>query len=185
MLCALVALALVGPLPQEHPVVEMMVYQRGVFEIELLSDKAPKTVAHFLDLVDHKFYNGILFHRVVSKWVAQAGDPLSKTWTREEALAAPVGSYGEIQGLGDGGSGKTIPFEDNDVSHKPGTVGMALESPASAMGDSQFFINLEDNKRLDHKYCVFGRVTVGLEKIKTIRRGDPIVWMRRKGSAPP
>ncbi len=170
---------------QERPVVEMMVFERGVFEIELMPDKAPKLVAHFLNLVDTKFYNGILFHRVVDKWVAQAGDPLSKTWTREEAQKAPLGSYGEIKGLGDGGSGKTVPFEDNDVSHKPGTVGMALEAPASDTGDSQFFINLEDNKRLDHKYCVFGRITVGMDKIKTIRRGDPILWMRRKAKAQP
>ena len=181
----LTLVAALSMLPQERPIVEMMVYQRGVFEIELLQDKAPKTVAHFLNLVDTKFYNGILFHRVVDKWVAQAGDPLSKTWTREEALKAELGSYGEVKGLGDGGSGKTIPFEDNDVSHQPGTVGMALESPASDTGDSQFFINLEDNKRLDHKYCVFGRVTAGLEKIKTIRRGAPIVWMRRKAKAQP
>ncbi|HXH61171.1 MAG TPA: peptidylprolyl isomerase [Fimbriimonadaceae bacterium] len=177
MLAILLALAAQTP---DRPVVEMNVYQRGVFEIELMPDKAPKTVAHFLALVDKGFYNGILFHRVVDNWVAQAGDPLSKTWTREEALKAPVGSYGEVKGLGDGGSGTTIPFEDNDVSHQPGTVGMALESPASDTGDSQFFINLADNKRLDHKYCVFGKVTVGLDKIKTIRRGDPIVWMRRK-----
>lgn len=180
MLTLLASLALV---PQERPVVEMFVFERGVFEIELMPDKAPKTVAHFLKLIDSKFYNGILFHRVVDKWVAQAGDPLSKTWTREEALKAELGSYGEVKGLGDGGSGTTIPFEDNDVSHKPGTVGMALEAPASDTGDSQFFINLEDNKRLDHKYCVFGRVTTGLDKIKSIRRGDPIVWMRRKATA--
>lgn len=180
MLSLLLASAMLLPSTQVHPVVEMMVLDRGLFEIELYPDKAPKTVEHFLSLVDRKFYNGILFHRVVDKWVAQSGDPVSKTWTREEALAAPVGSYGEVKGLGEGGSGKTIPFEDNDISHQPGTVGMALEAPASATGDSQFFINLEDNKRLDHKYCVFGKVTLGIEKIKTIRRGDPIVWMRRK-----
>lgn len=165
-----------------NPVVEMMVFQRGLFEIELFPEKAPKTVEHFLHLVDTKFYNGIMFHRVVDKWVAQSGDPVSKTWTREEALAAPVGSYGEVKGLGEGGSGTTIPFEDNDISHLPGTVGMALEAPASATGDSQFFINLENNKRLDHKYCVFGKVTVGIENIKKIRRGDPILWIRRKNS---
>ncbi len=181
----LTLIAVLAITQQERPVVEMMVFERGVFEIELMPDKAPKLVAHFLNLVDTKFYNGILFHRVVNKWVAQAGDPLSKTWTREEAQKAPLGSYGEIKGLGDGGSGKTVPFEDNDVSHKPGTVGMALEAPASDTGDSQFFINLEDNKRLDHKYCVFGRITVGLDKIKKIRIGDPIIWIRRKTTAQP
>lgn len=164
----------------ENPVVEMMVYQRGVYEIELFPDKAPKLVKHFLALVDRKFYNGILFHRVVDGWVAQTGDPESKTMTREEALALPVGDYGQVEGLGDGGSGKTVPFEDNDISHLPGVVGMALESPASDTGDSQFFINLEDNSRLDHKYCAFGKVTVGLDRIKKIRRGDPIIWLRRK-----
>jgi len=164
----------------DHPVIEMMVYQRGIYEIELYPEAAPKLVAHFLDLVDNKFYNGMLFHRVVDDWVAQSGDPESKTWTREEALAAPVGSYGEVEGLGEGGSGKTVPFEDNDISHLPGVVGMALEAPASDTGDSQFFINLNDNRRLDHKYCAFGKVTVGLDRIKKIRRGDPIIWMRRK-----
>lgn len=164
----------------ENPVVEMKVYQRGVYEIELFPDKAPKLVEHFLALVDRKFYNGILFHRVVDGWVAQTGDPESKTMTREEALALPVGDYGQVEGLGEGGSGKTVPFEDNDISHLPGVVGMALESPASDTGDSQFFINLEDNSRLDHKYCAFGKVTVGLDRIKKIRRGDPIIWLRRK-----
>ena len=66
------------------------------------------------------------------------------------------------------------------MSHLPGVVGMALESPASDTGDSQFFINLEDNSRLDHKYTAFGKVTLGLDRIKKIRRGDPIIWLRRK-----
>lgn len=180
MLSLLLATVMIVTPVQDKPVVQMMVLDRGLFEIELYPDKAPKTVEHFLKLVDSKFYNGILFHRVVDKWVAQSGDPVSKTWTREEARAAQVGSYGEVKGLGEGGSGKTIPFEDNDISHLPGTVGMALEAPASATGDSQFFINLEDNRRLDHKYCVFGKVTVGIEKITSIRRGDPILWMQRK-----
>jgi cyclophilin family peptidyl-prolyl cis-trans isomerase len=185
MFTLLAALVVCQPIVQERPVVEMTVYQRGVFEIELYPDKAPQLVAHFLALVDEKFYNGILFHRVVDKWVAQTGDPTTRTMTREEALAKEVGSYGEIKGTGDAGSGKTVPFEDNDVSHLPGVVGMALESPASATGDSQFFINLEDNRRLDHKYCAFGKVTVGLDRIKTIRRGDPIISIRRKPRAQP
>ena len=180
MLSLIAVAALMTPTGQERPVVEMLVYQRGVYEIELYPDKAPKLVKHFLELVDRKFYNGMLFHRVVDGWVAQTGDPESKTWTREEALAAPVGSYGQVEGLGDGGSGKTVPFEDNDVSHLPGVVGMALESEASDTGDSQFFINLADNRRLDHKYCAFGKVTLGLDRITKIRRGDPIIWLRRK-----
>lgn len=180
MVSVILCLAVGSCQANELPVVEMMVYQRGVYEIELYPEEAPKLVKHFLELVDRKFYNGMLFHRVVDGWVAQTGDPESKTWTREEALAAPVGSYGQVEGLGDGGSGKTVPFEDNDISHLPGTVGMALESPASDTGDSQFFINLEDNSRLDHKYCVFGKVTVGIDRIKKIRRGDPIIWIRRK-----
>lgn len=180
MLSLIAAAALMTSTGQERPVVEMLVFERGVYEIELYPDKAPKLVKHFLELVDRKFYNGILFHRVVDGWVAQTGDPESKTMTREEARAAPVGSYGQIEGLGDGGSGKTVPFEDNDVSHLPGVVGMALESPASDTGDSQFFINLNDNRRLDHLYCAFGKVTKGLDRIKKIRRGDPIIWLRRK-----
>ncbi|MCH8979341.1 MAG: peptidylprolyl isomerase [Armatimonadetes bacterium] len=158
----------------------MLVLLRGVYEIELYPDKAPLLVAHFLNLVDEKFYDHMLFHRVVDDWVAQTGDPESKSLTWEQVQNATVGSYGQIEGLGDGGSGKTVPFEDNDVSHLPGVVGMALESPASDTGDSQFFINLEDNSRLDHKYTAFGKVTVGLDRIKSIRRGDAIIWLRRK-----
>lgn len=179
---SLIAAAVLGT-SNSNPVVEMVVFERGTFEIELFPEKAPKLVKHFLALVDAKFYNGILFHRVVDKWVAQTGDPTTRNLTREEARALPTGSYGEMKGYGDAGSGKTVPFEDNDVSHLPGVVGMALESPASDTGDSQFFINLEDNRRLDHKYCGFGKVTVGLDRIKSIRRGDPIVYIRRKATA--
>ena len=147
----------------KNPIVEMNVQNRGKVTIELYASKAPKTVAHFLGLVRRKFYNGILVHRVEPKFVVQAGDPQTKT----------VGVNGP--GIGGGGSGKNVPFEENNLMHEAGTVAMALSAPHSATGDSQFFINLKRNPHLDVDYCVFGKVTKGMDVVDKIQKGDKII----------
>jgi cyclophilin family peptidyl-prolyl cis-trans isomerase len=150
---------------QRNPVIELVVANRGTITIELFQKDAPKTVAHILDLVKRKFYDGILIHRVEPNFVVQAGDPQTKT------------RGVDASGIGTGGSGKNIPFETNNRTHEAGTLGMALSAPRSATGDSQWFINLSNNNFLDGNYCVFGKVTKGMDVVRKIERGDKIVRM--------
>lgn len=163
---------------EPNPSVEMTVANRGKIIIELYKKDAPKTAAHFQELAKRKFYDGILFHRVVSGFVAQAGDPASKSLSPQE-VSAKDDHVGGTTGLGGGGSGANgtsagIPFEANNKTHESGTISMALSGPRTATGDSQFFINLKPNHNLDGDYCVFGKVTKGMDVVQKIKRGDRI-----------
>jgi cyclophilin family peptidyl-prolyl cis-trans isomerase len=123
----------------------------GTVVIQLHPDLAPKTVARLKELVRQKFYDGIVFHRVIDGFMAQTGDPT---------------------GTGTGGSGKTLKAEFNNAPHVRGAVSMARTSdPDSA--DSQFFIVLADSNFLDHQYTVFGNVISGMEFVDQIKKGDP------------
>ena len=122
----------------------------GRVVIELMPDKAPKTVARIKELVRQKFYDGIVFHRVISGFMAQTGDPT---------------------GTGMGGSGKNLKAEFNDLSHQRGVISMARAAdPDSA--DSQFFICLAESSFLDRQYTGFGKVTSGMEFVDKIKKGD-------------
>ncbi|MBX3110611.1 MAG: peptidylprolyl isomerase [Fimbriimonadaceae bacterium] len=160
-----------------NPRVEFLVQDRGRFTMELFADQAPKTAAHVLEITEKGFFNGILLHRRVEGFVLQSGDSKSRGWFPEDAAARP-GLMSATQGLGDGGSGQTVPFEKGAGHHARGTVGMALESPGDNSGDSQWFINLAENTRLDGKYCVFGKVVKGMDVVDKAKRGDLIVWAR-------
>lgn len=141
--------------------VKMTIEGKGDLVIELDLKEAPKTSENFLNLVKEGFYNGIRFHRVVPKFVIQAGDPQSKT--------LPMGH----PQLGTGGSGKNIKFEPNNLKHKRGAIGMArAQNPDSA--SSQFYICLEDLPQLDGNYVIFGKVVEGIEIIDQVRIGDTI-----------
>jgi len=141
--------------------VRMTIEGKGDLVIELDLKEAPRTSENFLNLVKEGFYNGIRFHRVVPKFVIQAGDPKSKT--------LPMGH----PELGTGGSGKNIKFEPNNLKHKRGAIGMArAQNPDSA--SSQFYICLEDLPQLDGNYVIFGRVVEGIEIIDQVRVGDTI-----------
>ncbi|MCW5936187.1 MAG: peptidylprolyl isomerase [Fimbriimonadaceae bacterium] len=178
MIGGLVALTVLSPLAL--PQVTFVVEGRGSFTMEVRIDQAPKIGGHFLDLVDRKFYDRILFHRLVPGFVVQSGDPESKKVTPAWARNHP-GESGGTENLGEGGSGKSVPFEINDLKHTKYSVGMALESPMDDSGDSQFFINLADNHRLDGSYVVFARVTKGKGVVDKIRRGDRIKTAHRSG----
>ncbi|CCW35335.1 peptidyl-prolyl cis-trans isomerase (rotamase)-cyclophilin family [Chthonomonas calidirosea] len=143
-------------------------------EIELYPKAAPKTVAHFVKLCKEGFYNGILFHRVIPNFVAQAGDPASKKIDGRKLRGLTDQQVAMKYLLGAGGSGQTVPFEGNDLTNLPGTIALALSAPRTDTGDSQFFINLVDNKQLDGDYCVFGRVVQGMDQVKKIQQGDRI-----------
>jgi cyclophilin family peptidyl-prolyl cis-trans isomerase len=161
----------------------MVIEKRGTVVIELYPKDAPKTVTHFLDLVNKKFYDGILFHRVVKSgiYVAQAGDPKSKTVNGALLADIPSEEVGQKYGLGAGGSGKTVPLEARRP-HDRGTLGLARSQDPNS-GDSQFYFNLEANHQLDGEYCVFGKVVKGMEALGKIRQGDRIKSVRVVGAA--
>ena len=124
----------------------------GTIEVELDGDTAPITVANFVKLVNEKFYDGLTFHRIMSGFMIQGGDPL---------------------GNGTGGSDETIKGEfssngvENNISHKRGVISMARSSePDSA--SSQFFIMHQDADYLDGQYAAFGKVTKGMSVVDKI-----------------
>lgn len=124
----------------------------GIIEIELYPETAPITVKNFEKLVSEGFYDGIIFHRVISGFMIQGGDPL---------------------GMGYGGSDEKIKGEFlangvvNKLSHTRGVVSMArAQDPNSA--SSQFFICHADASFLDGQYAAFGKVTKGMEVVDAI-----------------
>ena len=122
----------------------------GTIELELFADKAVKTVQNFVGLAEKKYYNGIIFHRVIDNFMIQGGDP------------AGTGSGGEsIWGK---------PFEDEvktGLKHSSeGILSMANAGPNT--NGSQFFITLKATPWLDGKHTIFGKVISGMEVVKAI-----------------
>jgi len=130
--------------------------ERGTIIIEMFSSVAPKTVQRITELANSGFYDGIVFHRVVENFVIQAGDP---------------------SGSGEGGSGKNISAEFSNLHFITGSVGMARSEDINS-NDSQFFICLSDQPHLDGRYTLFGQVTIGLEVLPRIKKGDRIISFR-------
>ena len=119
----------------------------GEFGVELHEDKAPTTTANFIKLAEDGFYNGLIFHRVISDFMLQGGCP---------------------DGSGSGGPGYTIDDEFHaDLTHdKPGILSMANAGPNT--GGSQFFVTLAATAWLDGKHAIFGGVTSGLDVVQAI-----------------
>lgn len=120
---------------------------RGVIRLELYGDKAPKTVQNFVNLSQRRFYDGLIFHRVIPGFMIQTGDP---------------------NGDGSGGPGYSFPdeFHESLRHDSAGVLSMANSGPNT--NGSQFFITLAPQKRLDGKHAVFGRVVDGLDVCKEI-----------------
>ena len=120
---------------------------KGTFDIELFEDKAPKTTANFVQLVEKGFYDGLIFHRVIDGFMIQGGCP---------------------KGDGTGGPGYTIPDEFHpDLRHSgEGILSMANAGPNT--GGSQFFITLAKTEWLDGHHAVFGKVIKGMDVVKAI-----------------
>ncbi|MBQ7848740.1 MAG: peptidylprolyl isomerase [Clostridia bacterium] len=138
--------------------VEIDVADYGVITAELYPNVAPITVANFVSLVEEGFYDGLTFHRIISGFMIQGGDP---------------------KGNGTGGSAKTIKGEfsqngvTNDLAHERGVLSMARSSnPNSA--SSQFFIMHEAAPHLNGAYAAFGRVISGMEVVDAICEGTPV-----------
>ena len=158
LLCVLLTGCACAETPDEHPVVRIDVEGFGSIYAELYPETAPATVDNFLSLVASGFYDGLTFHRIISGFMIQGGDPL---------------------GNGTGGSGHTIrgEFSDNGVDnallHERGVLSMARSSnPDSA--SSQFFIMHGTSPHLDGKYAAFGRVLAGMETVDRICGMTPV-----------
>lgn len=152
--------------------VAMEIEGKGTIAMELYPKAAPKTVAHFTDLCKKHFYDGLKFHRVVPNFVIQVGDPNSKGLDGSKMRDMTNEAVSTTFKLGGGGSGEKVPLEAK-LSHKKYSVGLA-RSDAPDSGDSQFYINLQDNLSLDGNYCVFGMVLHGQDVAAKIQKGDVI-----------
>lgn len=129
---------------------------KGDIVIEMLTGEMPITAGNFVKLAQEDFYDGVKFHRVIDGFMIQGGDPL----TKDESMMARWGS---------GGPGYSIPDEwGPKFSNTRGTISMA--NAGANTGGSQFFINLVDNKFLDGKHPVFGRVLSGLDVVDQIAK---------------
>jgi cyclophilin family peptidyl-prolyl cis-trans isomerase len=160
VLTALV-LAAVPAQAADNPVV-VIDTDMGIIKVELFADKAPITVKNFLGYVDDKFYDGLIFHRVIPNFMIQGGG--FKPGMEQKQAKAPIKNE-----------------STNGLSNLRGTIAMArTNQPDSA--SSQFFINTVDNGGLDRAkapdgvgYCVFGKVTAGLDvvdKIRAVKTGN-------------
>lgn len=119
----------------------------GDFTAELFEDKAPKTAANFIDLVEKGFYDGVIFHRVIDDFMIQGGDPT---------------------GTGMGGPGYTIDDEFGPgLAHdSEGILSMANAGPNT--GGSQFFITLVPTPWLNGHHAIFGKITDGMDVVHKI-----------------
>ncbi|PNG27625.1 peptidylprolyl isomerase [Methylocella silvestris] len=126
---------------------------KGPVVIEMRPDLAPGHVAHIKKLVEEKFYDGVVFHRVIDGFMAQTGCP---------------------HGTGTGGSTyPNLKAEFNAEPHVRGVVSMArAQDPNSA--NSQFFIVFNEARFLDKQYTVWGKVVSGMENVDKIKRGEPV-----------
>ena len=132
---------------------------RGPIKLELYPEKAPLTVANFVNLAKRGFYDGLNFHRVIDDFMIQGGCP---------------------QGRGTGGPG--YKFEDetrNGVPHQRGSLSMANAGPNT--NGSQFFITHIKTDWLDGKHTVFGKVLEGLDVVDAIKQGDAIKSVKIEG----
>ncbi len=130
----------------------------GTIKLELYADTAPITVANFAKLVNEGFYDGLTFHRIISGFMIQGGDP---------------------NGNGTGGADETIKGEfssngvENDISHERGVISMARSSDYDS-ASSQFFIMHADADYLDGEYAAFGKVTDGMDIVDDICEDTPV-----------
>lgn len=127
---------------------------KGTIEIELYPQYAPNTVNNFVFLTREGYYDGVAFHRVISNFVIQGGDPT---------------------GTGRGGPGYRFDdeFDGNPLKHETGVLSMANAGPGT--NGSQFFITHSPQPHLDGRHTVFGKVTKGQDVVNAIRQGDKMI----------
>lgn len=137
----------------QNPIVTFEMEDGGVIKAELYPEKAPNTVNNFISLVKSGFYDGLIFHRVISGFMIQGGDPA---------------------GVGTGGPGYSIKgefalngFKTNDIKHLRGVLSMARAMNPNSAG-SQFFIMHQNASHLDGQYAAFGKVIEGIDIVDKI-----------------
>ncbi len=137
----------------QNPLVTIKMQNGGEIKVELYPEKAPNTVNNFISLVKNGFYDGLIFHRVISGFMIQGGDPA---------------------GVGTGGPGYCIKgeftlngFKNNDIKHERGVISMARANNPNSAG-SQFFIMHANASSLDGQYAAFGKVVDGMEAVDKI-----------------
>lgn len=147
----------------KNPIVTIEMETGNIIKAELYPETAPLTVKNFMGLIQDGFYNGLIFHRCIPKFMIQGGCP---------------------DGSGMGGPGFSIKGEfskngvENDLAHTTGVLSMARSNHPDS-GGSQFFICVDDASFLDGQYAAFGKVTEGVEfaidisKVKTGRNDRP------------
>ena len=155
---------------KKNPVVTIEMENGGIIKAELFPSNAPNTVNNFISLVKKGFYDGLIFHRVISGFMIQGGCP---------------------EGTGMGGPGYTIKGEfnhngyENNLRHTPGVLSMATTSLPNTAG-SQFFIMHAPAPYLDGEYAAFGKVISGMDVVNAIaetptdRRDRPLADQRMK-----
>ena len=155
VLCLVVILAVLLPKKgcASRVTAKITVEGYGVITVELDPSAAPETVQNFVDLANSGFYNGVTFHRIMSGFMIQGGDPT---------------------GTGTGNSGKYIRGEfsangvRNPISHVRGTISMARSPYSYDSASCQFFIVHQDSTFLDGQYAAFGHVTDGMDVVDAI-----------------
>ncbi len=135
-----------------NPIVTIEMENGGIMKAELYPEIAPNTVNNFISLINKGFYDGVIFHRVISGFMIQGGDP---------------------KGIGVGGPGYTIKGEfsangfKNELKHDRGVLSMARTMEPNSAG-SQFFVMHENSPHLDGQYAAFGKLTEGYDVLDAI-----------------
>lgn len=136
----------------QNPIVTIEMENGSIITAQLYPEIAPNTVHNFISLIQHNFYDGLIFHRVIKGFMIQGGCP---------------------DGNGMGGPGYSIAGEfssngfQNDLKHAPGVLSMARSMMPDSAG-SQFFIMHQDSPHLDGSYAAFGKVIEGMEYVNEI-----------------
>ena len=126
--------------------------ERGDIVVELYADRAPRTVENFVNLARAGFYDGTTFHRVIGGFMAQGGDPT---------------------GTGTGGPGYQFDDEFHPSLRHDGAGILSMANAGPGTNGSQFFITYGPTPHLDDRHSVFGKVTEGLDVLRSIRERDP------------
>jgi len=136
----------------QNPIVTITMRNGDVMKAELYPEIAPNTVNNFISLINHNFYDGLIFHRVIKEFMLQGGDP---------------------EGTGMGGPGYGIKGEfssngfKNDLKHTEGVLSMARSMFPDSAG-SQFFIMHKNAPHLDGDYAAFGKIIEGMDVVNKI-----------------
>ncbi|MEA1937254.1 MAG: peptidylprolyl isomerase [Patescibacteria group bacterium] len=172
---------------------------KGDIKLELFTNDAPKTVENFVKLAGENFYDGTKFHRVISSFMIQGGDPISKGVLGEDFVYDPKENPGSLPIAGTGGPGYQFKDEMNPISlgldeytiqkyekegyeydynlnsHKMEVGVLAMANSGPDTNGSQFFIVTESyQSHLDGKHTVFGKVIEGMDVVRSVEQGDVI-----------